>query len=592
MYCPQCGKDNTDNVKWCCWCGALLEAPEAAYAPPPVQAERESEPVRPAAPPVRKSAPSGGSGKHGRKSGPDRPPRRRKKRRGLLWLLLILLLLALLFFACMFFLPSFGGFVREHLPFRDSVQEDEKIASWQELIPGSGQKPAEGTGGAPQAEPSAGGQPDAGLSAPAQSEAAPAVSENWSEAYRNFVLNQDVVYEDYGSQLFGGKTFTLGSQRYYQDMYTFPKFSLHDMDADGVPELIAFNGATALAEKLDYVYTCRDNSILYLGTVGFRGCELFCYDGAAFPGLFCSEGNNGVYRTEYYTIGNDRIVTEHVRDFSRQDNGEEYSVQITADNALYALSVSGGERTLVFYTTDEIRAMGWESFVETVLPGVTVPAQEPQAQQGSVVSMTQEQQRAASLFLSNFAEQHSFEARGFDAGSPDLDDLVSFAYLYCKINRHSSLSVAQSGGSSYYTLSRADANAVWQRHFGITLSESEAAQYPQRDQSAYGQFRSFYSDGSFYFPAADGESYNRLAIARQMEDLGNGTYQVLFDIYKLDIAEYQRGNGSVDSAYYSLSADEARTNRNLTWQASGTAVVRPYVNNGNQTYQLVRYSVD
>ena len=591
MYCPRCGKENSENVSWCCFCGASFEAPEDGFAPPAEQPERAAVPVRPTAPPVRKKAPSGSRGEHSQRAA-EKPSRRKKRRgRGLLWLL-ILLLLALAFTACLLFLPSFGGFVREHLPFRTDTQREGDLPIAQEPAPGSGkadgQTPGGGKGDAPRTEPSADEQSGAEAPAAVQTDAVPAVTENWSEVYRSFVLYQNTVYEDYGSSLFGGKTFQLGSQRYYQDMYTFPKFSLHDMDADGVPELIAFNGASALAEKLDYVYTCRDNGILYLGTVGFRGCELFCYDGAAFPGLFCSEGNNGVYRTEYYTIENGRIVTEHVKDFSRSDSGEERPVQITADGALYALSVSGGERKLVFYTMDEIRAMGWESFVETVLPGVSVPASAQQSARGSVVSMTQEQQRAANLFLSNFSEQHAFEMRGFDAGSWDLDELVNFAYLYCKINRHSSLSVAQSGGSSYYTLSLADANAVWQRHFGLTLREDEAAQFPQLDQSAYGPYRSFYSDGAFCFPAADGESYNRFTVVRQMEQLDDGTFRLLFDIYSIDLEVY---SGSVDNRYYDLTAAAAGADRSLTRQASGTAIVRPYVNNGNQTYQLIRYSI-
>ena len=46
MICPNCGKDNTGNTKWCCYCGALLEqtkirsAHTEADAAPETQVQR------------------------------------------------------------------------------------------------------------------------------------------------------------------------------------------------------------------------------------------------------------------------------------------------------------------------------------------------------------------------------------------------------------------------------------------------------------------------------------------------------------------------------------------------------------------------
>ena len=77
MYCPRCGKQNTENVKWCCFCGALMEAPEPAHVPPPVQAEPERPPVPPEVPPAGRRAPSNG-GKRAQKTVPGRAPRRKK----------------------------------------------------------------------------------------------------------------------------------------------------------------------------------------------------------------------------------------------------------------------------------------------------------------------------------------------------------------------------------------------------------------------------------------------------------------------------------------------------------------------------------
>ena len=201
-----------------------------------------------------------------------------------------------------------------------------------------------------------------------------------------------------------------------------------------------------------------------------------------------------------------------------------------------------------------------------------------------------EQQYAANIFLSNFSEQHAFENHVFSVGNPNINDLINFAYIYCKINKRSLLSTAQIGNSYYYTLSLTDTNTVLYRHFGLTLSEEEAARFPV-NSDASSSYQSFYSDRTFYFPAADGENYNRLTIVKQIESLEDGRYRMYFDIYKLDIDEYWRANG-VDSGFYALNSTEAAQDYRLSWEKAGTAIVIPFTRDGIATYQLLGYSVD
>ena len=394
----------------------------------------------------------------------------------------------------------------------------------------------------------------------------------WSSQYESFILNQEYLYS--------GRSFN-------SDAYSQPRFSLYDLDQNGEPELFAFNGGPSLAASTDYVFSCVSGDIKYAGNVGYRGCELYYYEGSAYPGLFCSDGNNGVIRTTYYEMRDGSI--------SSLDLGES------------VVNPGGTKRILPFYSIDKIRSMGWNTFVEALF-GIPVNSGVDSDNRGnntyvddaeiidyaydSSDAIPPGEQFSANIFLSNFSEQHAFERYAFSADSPYVDDLVSFAYLYCKINRRNMLDTAQVGGSYYYTLSLENANTVWNRHFDITLSEVDAARFPE-NQDMSSQFHSFYENGTFYFPAADGESYNRLTVVSHIDPPENGDYryQMYFDIYKLDIQEYMKANGSVDSSYYYLSASQAANDSRLTWENSGVALVKPYNNNGVDTYQLDSYFV-
>ncbi|MBR6498509.1 MAG: hypothetical protein IKT23_02330, partial [Clostridia bacterium] len=372
----------------------------------------------------------------------------------------------------------------------------------------------------------------------------------WSSDFQSFVLNQEYFQT--------GLNFN--SDAYYQT-----RFTLYDFERDGEPELLVFNGGPSLAQMTVYVFQHTSWGINHVGNVGFRSCQLFYYDDPSFPGVFCTEGNNGNFRTVYYELQDNSIISEDVTDSG----------------------ITGDPIYLPFYTLDEIRATGWGEFVR-ITCGISEEkwnesADETYSDENEDTISTQ-QQFASNIFLSNFSEQHAFERRDFDINNPFVDDLVNFAYLYCKINRHSLLSTAEVNGSYFYTLSPEDANTVLNRHFAITLSEAEAAQFPvNEDPSA--RYHSYYSAGFFYFPAADGESYNRFTVVREIEPLSGGQYRMYFDIYKLDILEYRRTDG-VDTSFYYLSAGQAENDSRLTWENSGVAIVTPYNNNGTDTYQL------
>ena len=525
MICPNCKRDIGNNTKWCCWCGSLLDSSEDAFALS--EAEPEAR--------VPKT--------EGRPKSRQQEPQRGRGGRIAFWIALSLILLALIAALCVWFIPSLNPLKREK-PQPATVGGSNAPAAVQQ------ERPI----GESAAAPTASYEADPTFNPPVSAAAADA----WDKVYQFFVLNQFAVGGDYDSGVSGEKNFAVNGVPFFRGPYAEPKFSLYDMDDNGVPELIIYNGASALAAGLDHVFTCENGQILYLGKIGFRGCKLYCCEGSSLPGLFCTDGNNGVFRTEHYALQNGSIVSEEL---------------IAAPD--------GTPDALRFFTVDEIRAMGWDSFLEAVSTRdpMQIPQSAPAPVQRTEIAMDAGLQYTANIFLSNFSEQNAFERNGFDVSSPRYEELIQFVYLYCKINRHGALGVDRTQEGSFYTVSLDTVNDVLNRHFGITLTRDQA--------SRIGNYR----NGSFYYIAADGESYNRLTVVNRMESLGDGTFELQFDIYSLNLDVYYANNGAVDAGYYYTSASAARADANLTWKAAGTALVRPYNHDGYQTMQLIRYTV-
>ena len=206
----------------------------------------------------------------------------------------------------------------------------------------------------------------------------------------------------------------------------------------------------------------------------------------------------------------------------------------------------------------------------------------PGAASGTGLSL--QEQYKLNLFLSNFSEQWFGDC---DCAAAPLDQLLRFAYLHTKINQNSEIQHVSDGTGDYYTISLDLARSKLLRFFNRTLEEpGEGTVYPLDSNRSF-----FYSGGSFYFPAADGESYSCLSVADSLRSLGDGTYAVTFRIYSVD--EFSMGGAMVeDKSYYYLNAQGAATQAGLTYCGSGTAVVRPYNKDGIDSYQLISYQLD
>lgn len=144
--------------------------------------------------------------------------------------------------------------------------------------------------------------------------------------------------------------------------------AVYDMDRDGTPELIVHNGDDSMAGAFCNVYTWDGVNMLAIGTVGFRECALTSCPGSAYPGLFCHDGNMGVYTTRYYAKSGYGIVAQDVLEEDHTLNGTvtwsetpAYNA-LTTDTALFSLVRRQAPTPLTMRTYREILAVGWDTF--------------------------------------------------------------------------------------------------------------------------------------------------------------------------------------------------------------------------------------
>ena len=197
-------------------------------------------------------------------------------------------------------------------------------------------------------------------------------------------------------------------------------------------------------------------------------------------------------------------------------------------------------------------------------------------------SLDGDKQYEANLFLSNFAEQ-GINLYFFDLDmSQILPSLIDFAHIWYKINDRSAVSYGMLDYVSYETIDLEDIAAVINRYISLTVTEEAVDNY------YYPQEHSFYQDGVFFFDPADGEVYNRIAVADSLSLLDDRRYCLTFTEYEVDLDVYF--DSGIPRSYYELDAFEASQHPHLNRSRDGFAIVTPYNYNGKDTYQLVEYT--
>lgn len=192
---------------------------------------------------------------------------------------------------------------------------------------------------------------------PAAASAVPDVTSTpaWSGAYYSFILE--------GGYLKSGQT-------YYTADGDSISFSLHDMDNNGIPELIVLNGGPSEAQRTYYVYACKEGSVVYMGTTSYRASEPVYAPGTQYPGIFDESLSTGIFQGTYYYMKDGKYLSESVY-YGVYDNNGENKYQDTSDNKLYELysnafvgsSLKEGLVSLKSATISEILSKGWEVFI-------------------------------------------------------------------------------------------------------------------------------------------------------------------------------------------------------------------------------------
>ncbi len=235
----------------------------------------------------------------------------------------------------------------------------------------------------------------------------------------------------------------------------------------------------------------------------------------------------------------------------------------------------------------------------------TSPQDEPEetptadpTETGEPFTLSETQQYAANLSLSNFSEQWFCELGTFDHYDPadtSIAQLFSFAHLWAKINQPRSMEYVD----GYETMT----SETFFEIIGPRIAYPEDLQPIEgEDYSAALGIGTFdwnhcrYENGRFYYPAGDGESYNRFTVVDEAYRINDGTCRFRFTIYELDLDIYFDELG-IPSGYYHLTPAEAAllaAEGTITAMRTGTAVCSPiyWQSSGKEMYQLAYYELD
>ena len=186
---------------------------------------------------------------------------------------------------------------------------------------------------------------------------------------------------------------------------------------------------------------------------------------------------------------------------------------------------------------------------------------------GTLVEINRDTQKKMNVFLSNFSEAG---LSAFDKDDPYILSIVNWAHIWFKINKYDSFTYENRPGElydmTYEKLSLDDVNKTLDKYLGLKLTEDMASVINDGSEDAK---YSFYENGFFYFPAADGEAYPNMSVVTQVEDIGDNRLKLCYGMYSQDLDAYFDGK-EID---YTMTGDEAEANPEYELMESGYAIV-------------------
>ena len=194
---------------------------------------------------------------------------------------------------------------------------------------------------------------------------------DWAATYAQYVLgceflwdsnfdlrsffDSDLSEEDYNNGKFTGR-------------WRQPKFSLYDLDPDGIPELLLDSGGD-FAPSCIYVFTYKNHQFQYTGFMPYHEF-VYPYVSATpgMPGIYYSTGNMGSFDTSFnflsgteldgITLFNESIYIYDDDGNIKEEAPERIFTWYTKDQRLIE-DYKKQHKSLVFYPLAVIREMGW-----------------------------------------------------------------------------------------------------------------------------------------------------------------------------------------------------------------------------------------
>ncbi len=192
------------------------------------------------------------------------------------------------------------------------------------------------------------------------------------------------------------------------------------------------------------------------------------------------------------------------------------------------------------------------------------------------ISLSKDQRQKLNIFISNFAEQGFY---GYDETSTDMYKIAEFAYRWTRINKPEDVVI----DGSYYKLSYDKIKRLAKRYLGRDISDKDLDSYQWEDVK---EEERFCRNGYYFAPAADGEYHTGFALTSFAYDNGDGTFEVEFMGYYMDLDAFWDNNETIPRSFYALTCDEANRNKAIEeGDYAGTATVRK----DGDSYTLVSF---
>ena len=177
------------------------------------------------------------------------------------------------------------------------------------------------------------------------------------------------------------------------------------------------------------------------------------------------------------------------------------------------------------------------------------------------ISLSDDDLYRINLFLSNFAE--TVEDLHLSAQDVNVTDYINFAWRHCYINRLGQQHATEDGRYMYYTVG--ELNSVLDKYCGFVLSE-DAIAYAYKDTIFW------YEEGKIMTYMGAGDNFPYFAVVTTMNASGKNSFDVVYDIYELDMDVFFSNDGITDK-YYKMSDNEAQKSADLRKVGEGKAKV-------------------